>query len=109
MTRSSEVVYDTAEYLEVVLISGLNGGLSINRLLEELDRISDRAFGQKFEIDTKSQDSVVFCAGTWAVSQLYGANEVATKVTILGETQYGPQEVGLSIYDNISFGIRAKH
>ncbi len=97
---------NSAEHLEALLVNGIHGELPIEQLRESLETVKNETTSQRFVLETKTSETVVFCAGSWAVRQLYGEHAVATTVTILGETTDGPLEVDLSPYHNKRFGIK---
>lgn len=97
------------EALHSLFRQGITGELLVDEFLEALLDFQKATEGTRFELyvnDSTSQ--VVFCAGSWAVGQLYGSHEIATRVTVLGETPEGPQEVDISRYHNPFFEITQK-
>lgn len=97
---------EAAERLESIINDGIWGTMPFEQLNNELDLISQEHAGSRFEIvlDDRSEH-FTFCAGSWAVSQLYGSRSIDTKITILGETTNGPVIARFSKYDNSSFSL----
>ncbi len=97
---------DAAEKLETIINDGIRGKVSFEQLSNELDSISQEHAGSRFAVMLGDQlEHFTFCAGSWAVSQLYGSKSIDTKVTILGETTSGPVIARFSRYDNSSFSL----
>ena len=94
------------ETLHGLFQQGIAGELPLDQLEGALQDFQRDALGLRFELHLgEDVPSVVFCAGSWAIAQVYGSREVATQITILGESAEGPHEVQLSPFHNPSFGI----
>jgi hypothetical protein len=79
-----------------------------DRIENELDAITKAAAGIKFVLEApEASERIVFCAGSWEARPLVGSHEFATSLTILGETDNGPETVRFAPFEsralNVSF------
>ncbi len=108
MTQQGTVV-NHGEALYSLFRQGITGELLVDEFQAALKDFQQATKGARFELHINdATPQVVFCAGSWAVGQLYGSHEIATRVTVLGETPDGPQEIDISRYHNPLFGITQK-
>ncbi len=108
MGNLNEQLVERANHLESLVVDGVEGILPFEEFQAELDAVAQQYTTGRFELITNdTKDVLTFCAGSWAVSQLFGSHDIRAAVTILAESSDGPIEVRLSPYENNPFLIRA--
>lgn len=103
----TESTQELPKQLETLILYGIYGSLEVDELEAGLENIARQATGKRFDLRTSPnmERGILFWAGSWAVSQLYGSRHVGSAVIIIGETDEGLKEIVLSPFDNDGFVI----